>query len=244
MNKQFKDIIDKHKNKPCLVVAHGPSLTDYLDKIQQYKERGFVIIDCNDFYNFHDVTPTYIMFASSENTMLANKKKLNKLNTTVVYADSADLTDKKWIEENITCDYLPYDQRHFDGKKCVVCNSFGCGKNFISNRRTIQEELQIFTGHNTHYGTGDTVTLHMLSLSILLGCNPIYVVGFELDYTKGYAKSKVPLNVPPPSSFTSYTDNLMNDLTIIRDSAKNIGTEVINLNKETTFDILKSGEIE
>lgn len=244
MKIQFKDIIDKHKNNKCLVVGHGPSFTPYIDKLQHYKEQGFVIIDCNDFYNFHDVTPTYIVFASSQNTMLVNKEKLNNLNTTVVYADSADLTDKKWIEENITCDYLPYDQRHFDGTKCVACDSFGCGRHFNNNRLTIQEELKKYSNYNDRYGTGDTVVLHMISLSILLGCNPIYVTGFELDYSKGYAKSKIKLNVPSPSDFTLYNDNLINDLSIINKSAKNKGIEIINLNKNSRFDVLNIGEIE
>lgn len=240
MKYDFTKIIGKHKNNPCIVVAHGSSLNEQVERFSEYKDNGFVFIGCNDWYNFYDNIPDYVVYANNIETVMRNHVKMNKWNTCIVYADSVDLTDRKWIEDNLKCDYLPYDQRHFEGKKC------GCGRcceRIIENRLTIQEDLQRYTGYDKHYGSGDTVTLHMLSLAVLLGCNPIYVTGFDLNYENGYAKAKTNVRIPSLSEINPYMDRIMKDINIINESAKQIGTEIINLNKESKFDEFKVGEI-
>jgi hypothetical protein len=106
-----------------------------------------------------------------------------------------------------------------------------CCKRKIKGRLTVQEELQKYTNYNQHYSTGDTVAVHAIAFAILMGCNPIYLTGIDLDYSTGYANnfSKVPkadINVWKDSN-----KNLLNDLNILNESAKNIGTKIISLNK-------------
>lgn len=240
MKLEFKNILNKHKGKTGLVIAHGKSLDEHLDKLNVYKHRNFIFFDCNDWYNFHNFNPDYWVFANNVETIEKNCTKLNNIDSCVVYADSVDLTNRDWIENNLKCNYLPYDQRHFESRKC------GCGRccsQIIDSRLTIQEELQKYTDYNKHYGTGDTVTLHMIALSILLGCNPVYIVGFDLDYKKGYAKSKVSLRVPQSFEIEPYMERIMKDIDIINESAKNIGVELINLNKNSKFKNIEIGEI-
>jgi hypothetical protein len=134
--------------------------------------------------------------------------------------------------------YIGYDQRHFNNSKCNNCPN-GCD-NFIEDRLTIQEELQNFTNYNKRYSSGDTVAVHMLALSILLGCKKIYITGVDLDYTKGYYNSSM-LN---GDSFDPYLQNILNDLKIINSSAKNIGVEIINLSQSSHLStVLKTKKI-
>jgi hypothetical protein len=95
----------------------------------------------------------------------------------------------------------------------------------------LQEELQKFTGHDKKYSTGDTVAVHMLALSILLGCKKIYITGVDLDYKKGYFGSyRQPTLV---TEFDPFLDNILKDFHIINESAKRLGVEIINLSQSS-----------
>jgi hypothetical protein len=241
MQLKFKDVINKHKGKKCIVVGHGPSLNSYLDKLSLYKKNDYIIIGCNNWDEFYiDTPPHYWVNANNQDDTKVFLKNINTYKPIWVYADSVDLTDYSWIDENIKTDYLPYDQRHFYGKKCYLCEN-GCGKNFNSQRLTIQEELQKYTGFEKAYGAGHTVALHMLSLSILLGFSEIYVVGLDFDYHKGYAKNSTNRPTPEVNYFdiNKYGHEVLKDVEIIGDSAKKIGTKMYNLNKESNWKFLE-----
>jgi len=235
----FSDVIDKHKGRPCLVMAHGPSLNEHLGRLDDYKNNNFVLIDCNEWDSFHSQIPDYIVYANTIETMLRNSSKLNRWNTTVVYADSVDLTPRDWVEGHIICNYLPYDQRHFNQKKC------GTGRccDRIQDRLTIQEEVQKYTGYSDHYSSGDTVALHMIALGVLLGCNPVYVAGLDLDYKKGYAKNKSNFR-NTSSELSSYLDRILDDLRILKESAKKVDTNIVNLARDAFYDVLDKGAID
>jgi hypothetical protein len=162
-------------------------------------------------------------------------------NTTIVHSDSVDIKPRWWIEQKLkNLNYIGYDQRHFNNQKC---NNFpnGCD-NFIEGRLTIQEELQKFTNNVEKYSAGDTVAVHMLALSILLGCKKIYVSGVDLDYKKGYFGSYMtPISA---TEFDSTIPNILNDFRIINDSAKRIGVEIINTSLDSRLsEILKTEKI-
>jgi len=240
MKLSFSDIEGSHKNHPCLVIAHGPSLNTHLPKMEEYRQKNVVLIDCNDWDNFHNIIPDYVVYANNIETMLKNCSRVNRWNTTIVYADSVDLTPRRWIDEHITCDFLPYDQRHFLQKDCgsgVRC----CGR--ILERLTIQEELQRYSSFKEHYGSGDTVSVHMLAFAVLLGCDPIYVTGLDLDYTQGYAESKAKLRIPSKGELNNYLERILKDLKVINESAKMKNQRIINLNKRAFFDELEKGEM-
>jgi hypothetical protein len=109
------------------------------------------------------------------------------------------------------------------------------------NRQTIQETLQKVSGISEHYSTSDTGALHMISFAILMGTNPIYVAGLDLDYRLGYANPKVP--VPRHNNdWQKFDLNLRNDLRIINESAKARGIKIINLNLDSWYNELEKGE--
>ena len=110
-----------------------------------------------------------------------------------------------------------------------------CCKNIISP--TIQERLMEFTGYDQHAGPGQTVGLVCVMFAILMGCNPIYIGGLDLDCTLGYAKGANPrttLNEGHMGHWKKiYREFLIDDMRILNESAKLIGTSIINLNKNS-----------
>lgn len=243
MRLETKDILNKHRGQSAFIIGHGPSLNPHIDRIKDYRDKGFILFGCNEWYYIYDTAPNYLVYASSVDTMMKNKDMLNSHagKTVAIYADSADVTNREWVASNVVCDYMPYDQRHFGGAQC---GSIVCCPHIIPGRLTVQEELQRYSGADKHYGGGDTVALHMLSFAILMGCDPIYFVGIEIDYSIGYAKNKGSLaSKVPPNDYDNWRDRIYSDFTIIRDAANRVGTKMINLNKNSRFNHFEIGDI-
>lgn len=229
MKLEFKNVINKYKDKTAIVIGLGPSLASHIDKIQQLPRNGdFVLIGCNDIDVHTSISPNYWVWANSEDNIKRTHKRLNsKKHTTVVYADSVDLTPRSAVDKLLTVDYLPYDQRHFEGNRC---GGEICCKHIVPGRLTIQEELKKFTNYNKYPTISGTVAVQMLPLAILLGCKNIYITGVDLDYSKGYVGGR---NAHRAKSFheggDSFTKNMptiLDTMTIINDSAKNIGVNI------------------
>jgi hypothetical protein len=116
-----------------------------------------------------------------------------------------------------------------------------CCHRIEENRKTIQEFLQQVSGHEKHYSTGCTVSLHMLAIAIIMGFKNIYVSGLDLDYSLGYANK----DIPAPEDFwknSPETLNLKNDLQIIEESAKMSGVKILNLYKKPWYGIFTEAE--
>jgi len=157
-----------------------------------------------------------------------NTAKFNKHpGAVLVWACSVDTSDIDRVEKGLEIDHLPYDQRylnrqvHKDGCSCRPC-ILGV------KSKTIQEELQIYTGSDARYGCGDTVALHMISVAVLLGLKDVQVIGMDLDYRKGYAKND--RGVSPLDNahqeVTKHRDRITKDMGVIYRSAKMVGAVV------------------
>lgn len=220
MKLEFSSIIDLHKNKPALVVAHGSSLDSI--SVSSFKDKGCVLFGCNEWMYFYDVYPDFWVIANTVINMRRWQQVINRYYDKLIlcYSNSVDTTDEQWVENNITTNYLPYDQRHFG--KCI----------------TIQEKLKEYTKYDKLYGSGDTVAVHQLAFAVLAGCNPIHFIGIDLDY-KSYAKNKVNMKIFDKMGISNYYDRIINDLNVINESAKNIGVNIYNLNKNSQFDIFE-----
>tara|TARA_R110000787_G_scaffold240925_3_gene347129 strand:- start:747 stop:1733 length:987 start_codon:yes stop_codon:yes gene_type:complete len=107
-------------------------------------------------------------------------------------------------------------------------------------RLTIQENLQKISGHESHYSPGDTVILHAIAAAIIMGCNPIYITGMDLDYSIGYANGTRP---PNDNGWQKENVNLINDLKILEESAKKRNIRIINLKKDAWYGVFELGEI-
>lgn len=223
--KDLTELLDAKKGQTAYVVAHGPSLKKYLDKIRLNQENN-TIISCNDYDIITETGPDYWVFANSIQTVKTMKRRFENFpNSIIVHADSVDSTPRNWIEENITNEYYGYDQRHFENKKCPNCAN-GCS-NIVENRKTIQEILIEYSGYKNRYSTGHTVATHMFSLAVLLGFKYIYIFGVDLDYNLGYASNKI--RSIEPQAFDPWLPEILTDFEKIYESAKLKGVEVYNM---------------
>jgi hypothetical protein len=232
MQIKFKDIIYSNTNKIGFCIASGPSLKPYIKNLQNIsrtKRYKFCLFSVNDIDKWYNFKCDYRVFANNIQTIKNSFLDLIKFKkTTIVFADTVDLTPI-WLYKLLLyrVNFFVYDQRHFLGKNCVPYSD--CCNRIQKNRLTIQEELQKFCNYNLRYGTGHTVAVHMLSLSILSGCKEIYLFGVDLNYKLGYANDNITNN----DSFDEWIDEIIYDFNIIYQSALNIGVKIYSCSKDS-----------
>lgn len=239
MKLDFKDIQDTRGGE-CYVLGLGPSLNRHWDKLVNVPSDR--IITCNDMDQLSSLKFDYWVIAqpADEGNPASVQNAYNRYNTSKVlfYTDCLDTT--KTPDELLTCDYIGYDQRHFKQEPCGPRMRCCDG---IQDRLTIQEEFQKYCGADDHYGAGDTVAVHMLSIAVMLGFREIYITGVDLDYTEGYFNNP-PINKDFPywsidqrkrmgmSSINRtpmMVERIIEDMKIIRDSAKLVGANIYSL---------------
>jgi hypothetical protein len=168
--------------------------------------------------------------------------RINKFgNTTFLYSDVVDRTDKNTVKSLLKVKYYSFDSFHFKSQPNIFyvkgwrlgCQRgwLNCCDNIIEGRLTIQEYLQKISGYKYHYSTGDTNILHTLSFSIILGCKNIYLYGVDLDYKKGYVNGHLTDNngATHRDSFDIWLDRLQSDFYIINESAKLLNIKITYL---------------
>ena len=287
MKIEIKNILDRHKEIPCVITAHGPSLNVNKQKIIELQSAGDLLrFSVNNWWDYFTIAPDYWILSSSEHAfpMRILFDTIKKAGCPIFYSDDGDFTSKSEIEKNILGEWLVYDQRHWEGKHCIEIlktfkEHYERNKNFHFTRfgnnevmwhpprcytnsghaldgkccdqnnpprMTLQEHLRNLTGTHQHYSTGDTVSMHAIAFAIIMGCNPIYVSGFDLDYNKGYANSDKDdwkHKAQGPNAWTPVRENLQNDILVLSESAKNRGIEVINLNQDPWYEGFKIGQL-
>ena len=232
MQISFKSIHHLNINKTGLCIASGPSLEPYLNiigKISKGKRERYVLFSVNELDNWYKFKSDFRVFANNIQTIKNSFFNLIKYKkTTIVFAESVDLT-ARWLYKILLyrVNYLVYDQRHFLGKACEPLRE--CCNRIRKDRLTIQEELQKFCNYSQRYGTGHTVAVHMLALSILSGCKEIYIFGVDLNYNLGYVNVSINNN----DSFDEWIEEIIYDFNIIYQSALNIGVNIYSCSKNS-----------
>lgn len=235
----FKDIYGKHKNTPCIVSGNGWSLTPYLPKLKFFKEKGMILIGCNDAHIIHNVPLDYWVIANTFFTIESYFDLFNKSKSIVFYADSVDPTPPEMAEQVLKVDFLAYDERHLNGQKCGhMCCRRGLVNYPIPGNLTIHQELSKITGNQVLYQSGGSVAVHMIAFAVIMKCNPIYLIGFDLDYNVGYAGDKIP--IPGDRNyFTKERPAILEAMKIIKESAELINIKIVALSGQPTFDIFE-----
>ena len=310
MKLAYKDILSKHKDKPCVVACHGPSLDAHKNKIEELqREKGIIRISMNEWYDFFSEKPDYWILSNSEYTIGASMTNsplwqhrdyppnvFNQYKIPLLYNKTADLTGEEFIETNLECDYFAYDTRHFKGHTCLevfknfkeyyeihkdldfraygnnakmwhmpdvaefpewfkqIHGKIGHGWNREGKccnnipEITLQEKLQALSGHKQHMSPGHTVGMFGLIFAVLMGCNPVYVGGMDLDYSLGYAAAEYK-NYHSPNIGNighwkiTYKDFLLDDMRILKESAELLGIKIINLNNNAWYDVFEKGSL-
>lgn len=232
MKLEFKDIINKEADKQAIVMGLGPSLSAHTQTIKSLTQKDdFILIGCNDVDLLVGIDVDYWVWANSQDTITLTHKRLSAKKATVVYADSVDRTSPKEADSLLSgINYLPYDQRHFN---CNPCGSPGCCKNIIAGRKTIQEEFQTYTGYHKYSTSSDTVAIHMLYLSVLLGCKTIFVTGVDLDYSRGYVNNaNAQVASQEIARVTDVRQRILDTVRVINASAKAIGANIYCIDQD------------
>jgi hypothetical protein len=238
MRLSYEDIINKHKGGKCIVIGHGPSLNKYLGELTRLREEGYVLIGCNNWYEFYpNEVPEYWINANTVDHSRNLADYINKYKSIWIYADTLDNVPYEWVEKNLDVDYFSFDQRHFGGKQCYCCKNGRCIVHFDPNRLTLQETLQNYTGYNKHYSSGHTVAIHMLAFAILFGFSEINLVGLDFNYNIGYANNNTNRTSGEPNFFDIYGPAILDDFILVGDSVKDLGVEINNLNLDSHWDI-------
>ena len=133
MKLKIENLINKHKGTPCVVALHGPSLNPVLHRIQELqRNEGYMRLSVNQWYDYFKEKPDYWVVSNTEytvyNSIVPNffwdqyntfeKNVFNKYNVPLLYNDTADLSDADFVKNNLKCDYLTYDAKHFKQMQC------------------------------------------------------------------------------------------------------------------------------
>lgn len=205
MRIEFNDIIDSEKGKIGIVLGLGPSVNRHLNLLGEANEKPeeYCIISCNNIdRQIPSLRINHWMLAqpadSGNEFYIPNGyiRYNRNADTVFYYTDCLDLTPKEMVDQLLIIRWVGYDQRHNNSEECgwrmPNGNKPSCCSRIIKGRKTIQEEFRDYTGAKGLYGAGDTVAVHMIANAVMLGCNPIYVLGVDLDYSQGYVNNSLP----------------------------------------------------
>ena len=138
-------IINKHKDQPCLVIGSGKSLydLDYQNFSGKIIAVGTTILRLKKLEKISYLVSANNHFPIPEIKM--HLEFLNKLNNTIwLMSDTAAYNDiwvknQNFLKNNLKIDWLCFDDRHADGQFCSprseCCNLVGKNNNLI----TLQE---------------------------------------------------------------------------------------------------------
>jgi hypothetical protein len=222
----LNNLVNAEKNRPCLVMAHGPSLVSSLYFQEELFKLNPVLISCNYWYKFLPFDINYWIVANNELSVYEDHEIYSQFkNTKLLYAESVYSEDLRHKTPPLYIDYFRYDERNY---------------NFETQTPNINRLLSWYTNYSEFYRSSATVALHMLAFAIILGCNPIYISGMDLDHKKGYAfnaRQKRELNDTYLKELDEFRNDIIKSLITINSSAKNIGTRIYSFDKQPTFDL-------
>jgi len=179
---------DKHKDKPALVMGHGPSLLE----VEKEKHHSSIKITCNDFHKIPDFFDDDFKpdFWCSANSLAALRTPFLKC-----------------LEEKITCLITVPKKREFEELFKLYDKENDLVIPWIWEFRLFQAMLAKKYGLSTTYSRCNTITNHMIALALWLGCNPISVTGFDLSYKKSWLRTG--------QTHAGYTEDLAENITVM-----------------------------
>lgn len=266
MRHELIDIVGRESGKAGLVVGLGPSVNENLDLIKEVdsKDDEWSIVSCNSIDRLMpDLSHDYWILAqpaTEENEQcLCHDEMIQRIidkNAFWIYTDNLDRTPREEVDKKLkSVNFAGYDQHHFRGAgENGQCGAPGpcCDRNKeIPNRISIQDLLKAACGSDHElphgsYGGGDTVSVHMLALSVILGLNPIYATGIDLDYSGGYFNNEVQfkhghglsinqdrkmMGIISINNDQVMTSRVLRDIKIIARMAEKIGTKIYALDQ-------------
>ena len=190
MELDFKDLKNKHKDSPCIIVGTSPSMMDF-----DYKNfKGIIIAVGTSVYrfpsNFNKID--YIISCNNEFPIIEIKSHLKILNknkkTTWLMSDTGcynELWDyDKTLFDKLKIDYFCFDDRHFKKKPCKEIRKCCEFLKIYPERITLVEQIGNLMGVPFRLKkAGTTVAELGLAFALLFGCKNIIFQGIDLPLT-------------------------------------------------------------
>lgn len=189
----IKDLILKHKNKPCVVVGAGHTMFDF-----DYKNfKGITIIAGGStiLRVRKKIMPNYLVSANNHFPIAEvkeHRKIINKYPHMTWLIGETTCYDSIWdknveiYKNNILPNYFFFDDKHFKKKKCYPPKKCCEFLDINPGRKIIYEIIgDIFEDKLTFNKTGISVSDLAIGFAVLFGCNPIFVQGVDLPLS-GY----------------------------------------------------------
>lgn len=195
---KISNFIDRHRNTSAVIVGSAPDISTFpfdtfsglVFGMGDSPLRGINLFNTDYwvFANAHWLRPwvqrdvSAIKFINPRNTFMS----------TSIFAFQENTAVRRQLQKAFSesgQNLVFFDQSH--SRKSVFCESMkGCciAKDLLGIDTTIQELLSKRFDQVLRYSNGSTVALHALSLAILMGCNPISIIGVKIpklqkDYT-------------------------------------------------------------
>lgn len=194
----YSHINNLHQGQPAVIVGGSKGIERF-----PYKDFNGITISMGDvplrtnnifktdywvFANAHWIRPWLSRDANAINFI---NPKMVFVGTTAFAFQPIDLIEQQINQtfKNIQTDLFYYDQRHLYGSSCA--HGFaGCCRAYklLGIEHTIQEVIKGLFNTEDLYSAGSTVAIHALSIAVLMGCSPIYIIGVDIpllqkDYT-------------------------------------------------------------
>lgn len=147
------NFIDIHKGKRCFVVGNGPSL----NKTDMSKLKGEITIGSNRCYIGFDKWGIRLKYWGIEDQLVA-----------------PDIS-KEWNKIYFDGKFIPKDLMYFVTNKVNVYP--------INFNRKDFPALPKFSFSPSVIYWGSSVTYMLLQIAVIMGCNPIYLIGMDHYYT-------------------------------------------------------------
>jgi hypothetical protein len=207
------EILNKHKEEPCLILGSGKSLHEI--NYEKFKGKiiavGTTILRIKERKNI-----SYFVSANNHFPIPEIKDHLDFLNnlknTTWLMSDTAAYNDiwvknHSFLKNNLKINWLSFDDRHFNGKQCNPRKE--CCK-IIENKnshKTLQEFFFEKKAKKNAFFKAISVAEFGIIFAILFGCNPIYLAGIDIPKKNYWAHSP---NRDYYGFKSEYADNFLN----------------------------------
>ena len=187
MEIKIEELINKHNNKPCIVVGAGPTAHDF----DYSRFKGVVIIIGGAISRTNGLIEADYLISANNHFPIPEIKKhrniINKFKNAIWILSDTACYNSIWNKDTNTfknllkIDHCFFDHVHFEQKACSPKR--GCCKFLEDNPK----RKMIYNIAEDHFGIklnnkkiGVSVSDYAITFAMMFGCNPIFIQGVDL----------------------------------------------------------------